>query len=289
MKTILALVALFTVLMIGCNNKEDQLREQLSDTQNEAASLQQGVAERDKYFEDVMRSVNEVYMDLEKARIKEGQLAQRADGGEGPAQFTNAETRQKLLHNISDIGSALKENRKKIADLQVRVRSFNGKMAGLSTLIGSLKKSLQEREQSIAQLEGRVQGLEVTVAEKTKVIAEKESVIDEQQRKMNTVFYVVGTRGELKKKGIITDEGGFLWGLIGSTTVMASGVDQSDFTPIDRTKDQIIHVQGKIEEIFPRRNPEFFATAEQDENNSDLAIVSPDRFWQDDYLVIVVD
>jgi len=72
MKTILALVALFTVLMIGCNNKEDQLREQLSDTQNEAASLQQGVAERDKYFEDVMRSVNEVYMDLEKARIKEG-------------------------------------------------------------------------------------------------------------------------------------------------------------------------------------------------------------------------
>ena len=60
-----------------------------------------------------------------------------------------------------------------------------------------------------------------------------------------------GTKEELKKKGIITDEGGFLWGLLGSTTIMSSGVDQSVFTPLDKNIDQTLHVPGTIDEILP--------------------------------------
>lgn len=290
MKTRLALVALATVLVIGCNNtKEQELQKQLAQTQNEQATLQQTIADRDKYLSEVIRSVNDVYMDLEKARVREGQLAKRAEGVEGTAQLASNDTREKLLQNIGDIGSALKENRKKIANLQVKMKSFGVQMASLNTLVDNLKQTLQEREQSIAQLEGKVKGLEDTVTEKTNVIAEKEGVIENQQKKMNTAFYVVGTRDELKKKGIITDEGGFLWGLLGSTTVVAGGIDKAEFTPIDKTKDHMIDVQGKIEEILPRRSPDFFATAQQDENHSELTIVTPDRFWQNDVLVIVVD
>ena len=251
--------------------------------------MQQNITDRDKYFEDVVRTVNEVYLDLEKTRAKEGQIVERTEGVEGNAQFTNADTRQKLLQSIGDIGSALKENRKKINDLQARMKSFRGKIAGLNTLVDNLKKTLQEREHAIADLEIKVQGLEATVTEKTKAIAEKEIVIDDQLRTINTAYYVIGTKDELKKKGIITDEGGFLWGLLGSTTIMSSGVDPSSFTPLDKTKEQLIPVQGKIEEILPRRNPNLFATAQQDENRSALTIVSPVQFWQDKYLVIVVD
>ena len=289
MKTRVALAALFGVLLVGCNNKEEELQKQLGLSERERSSLQQNISTRDSYIEEVMRSVNDVYTDLEKARVKEGQIAERAEGVEGSSKFTNTDTRRTLLQNISDIGSALKENRKKIEDLQSRVKTDRGRIASLSTLVDNLKRSLQEREHSIALLEARVQGLEDTVTAKTKTIAEKEGLIDEQQRKINTAYYVVGTRDELKKKGIITDEGGFLWGLLGSTTVMAAGFDPSEFTPLDKTKDQLIPVQGKIEEILPRRSPDFFATAQQDGHHSELTIVSPDRFWRDEYLVIVVD
>jgi chromosome segregation ATPase len=198
MKTILIAAALSAVLVIGCSNKEkeDELQKQLSQVQNDRTTLQQSITERDSYFDEVMKSVNEVYADIETARQKEKRLAENAQKVEGPAQFTNLEVRQKLLQNINDLGSALKENRKKISDLQSKVRSFNGKIAGLNTMIENLKVSLQEREQSIAQLEGRVQGLETTVAEKTKVIADKETMIDQQTKKINTVFYVAGTREE---------------------------------------------------------------------------------------------
>jgi archaellum component FlaC len=289
MKTKLAWVALAVTFVLGCNNKEEELQKQISQLQSDQAAQQQGINERDKYFDEVVRAVNDVYTDLERARTKEAQLVERTTTAEGPAQFTSGETRQKLLQNISDIGSSLKENRKKIAELQARAKAFHGQLAGLNSLIDNLKKSLQEREESIAALETRVQGLETTVAEKTKTIAEKEMVIDDQQKKLNTGFYVVGTRDELKKKGVITDEGGFLWGLLGSTTVMGGDFDQSLFTPIDKTTEHIIHVGGKIDEILPRRNEELFAMAQPDGHTSDLTIVSPDRFWKDNYLVIVLD
>jgi len=289
MKTLLALVALVTVLVIGCSNKEEELQQQLTKAKGEQATLQQNIAERDKSIEEVMKAINEVYADLEKARSKEGKLVERAGSSEVPTQITNAATRQVLLGNITEIGTALKENRKKIAALQTKVKSLGGQLAGLNTLIVNLKHSLQEREQSIALLEAKVQGLETTVVEKTKAIAEKEGVIEEQRQMMKKAFYVIGTRKELKEKGIITDEGGFLWGLLGSTTVMASGVNQSLFTPIDKTADQTIQISGAIDEILPHRNEEFFATMQPSDNASSLKIVQPEKFWQDNYLVIVVD
>jgi predicted nucleic acid-binding Zn-ribbon protein len=289
MKTHRLLIVLCGVLILGCNGKEEQLQKQISQLQGEQTSLQQSIAERDQNLEEVMRAVNEVYADLEKARAKEGKLAARVGGNETNGQMTSAISRQQLLNNINEIGSALKENRKRIASLQSRIKSFNGQVASLTKLVDNLKQTLQEREQSIALLETKVQGLETTVAEKTKAIAEKENIIDEQQRSLNTAYMVVGTRKELEEKGIITDEGGFLWGLLGSTTIMASGVDRSLFTPIDRTKDQSISVQGKIDEVLPHRSELFFATAQPVENSSVLTITQPDQFWQDRYLVIVVD
>ncbi len=287
MKTRLALVALVTVLVIGCNTKEEELQQQLSKAQGEQAALHQSIAERDKSIEEVMKAINEVYTDLEKARSKESKLVERAGTNEVASPAT---TKQALIQNIAEIGSALKENRKKISSLQARVKSLKGELAGLNTLITNLKQSLQEREQSIALLEAKVQGLETTVAEKTRVITEKERVIEEQQMAMKKAFYVIGTRQELKEKGIITDEGGFLWGLLGSTTIMASGVDQSVFTPIDRTLGETIQVNGTIDEILPRRSEEFFAATTQPEgDHSSLKIVRPEKFWQDNYLVIVVD
>ena len=169
------------------------------------------------------------------------------------------------------------------------MKGFKGQIAGLNTLIENLKASIAEREQSITQLQAKVEGLQATMAEKTKQIEEKDMTISDQQRTMNTGFYVVGTRDELRKKGIITDEGGFLWGLLGSTTIMSSSVDQSNFTPIDKTKDQTIKVDGKIEEILPRRNADLFAAKQGDENSSELTIMSPGRFWQENYLIIVKD
>lgn len=289
MNTRSAVVLAGLALLLGCNSREEQLQQRLTESEQKRQEMQQFVTERDSYLVDVMTSVNAVYADLEQARLKEGTLLHRAENAGRTETTASLDTRQKLISDIGEIGSALKENRKRIADLEARARASNRKIAALDTLIGSLKRTLLEREESIALLEGRVQGLEATIAENSRRIAERDSVIGEQRERMNTAYYIVGTRDELQKKGIIVDEGGFLWGLLGSTTVLSSGIDSSAFTSIDRTKDQIIRVSGKIDELIPRRQDKFFATGQQDDAHGNLTITDPNRFWQDKYLVIVVD
>jgi len=290
MKTHLAALGLCTLLVLGCNNDREELQKQLTDARNARASLQQDISDRDAYFEEVMKSVNDVYASLEKARIKEGQLKKSSTNPEGPPQYTNAQSRDRLIQNITEIGTALQDNRKKIAALESRMKQFKGQIAGLNTLVENLKASLAEREQSITQLQAKVEGLQATMAEKTKQMEEKDALIGDQIRTINTGYYVVGTKDELRKKGIITDEGGFLWGLLGSTTVMSPDVTPSSFTPIDKLKEKLIRVDGHIEEILPHRNADLFAaTQKEQEKTSELSITSPGRFWQENYLIIVTD
>jgi hypothetical protein len=207
---------------------------------------------------------------------------------EGKVQFTNAEVRQQMLQKIGTIGESLKENRKRISDLQARGRKLRNDIEGLNSLMANLKTSLEEREKSIAMLQAQVQGLEATVAEKVQQINEKSAIIDDQMRTMSTAYYVVGTRDELEEKGIITEQGGWLFGW-GSSTVLASGVDRSLFTPIDKTRGGTIDLSGEIEEIVPRRDEQFYAMNRTEQGASSLTINAPEKFWQDNYLVIVLD
>jgi len=291
MKIAIVLAVPCAVWILGCagDNRAQELEKQLSQNRVDSTAFEQRIAERDKYLEEVIHEVNNIFGDLEQARMKEGSLSRRAKSVEGVAGVQNLDTKQQLLANIKEIGTSLTDNRKRIGQLQSRIKSMQGEFASLNKLVENLKTTLQEREASIAELQGRVQGLETAMRDKTAEIQRKDDMLDRQQGRINMVYYVAGTRDELEKKGIITSEGGFLWGLLGSTTVMASGVDTTEFTPLDRTKFTTFHIEGKVDEILPHRSTDFFASAEVNDSNTDLTILKPDKFWQEHYLVVVLD
>jgi hypothetical protein len=237
----------------------------------------------------VMQSVNRVYKDIAEARVREGRLLKQSRDPELGSHGADVDSYRKLLVDIDEIGSVLKENRKRVSTLQLRMKKYNYHIASLDTLVSNLNQEVLQREESILRLQAKVQGLEASLADKTKLLEDRKTTIERQMQEMHTGFYVVGTREELKKKGIIEDEGGFLWGLLGSTTIMAGEVDPAEFTPIDKSKDKTIHVKGKIEEILPRRSESLFTLAREQDKSSDLTIASPDKFWQNNYLIIVVD
>jgi hypothetical protein len=141
-------------------------------------------------------------------------------------------------------------------------------------------------QQRVGELEGEVTQKTAMVAQRDSTIHQQESIITRQTSKINTGYYVMGGRGELKEKGIITDEGGLLWGLFGTTTILANGFDNTLFTPINKTTEMRIEVLGSISELVPKRNLQFYSiTVEKD--RSVLQILKADQFWQDNYLVII--
>jgi hypothetical protein len=119
------------------------------------------------------------------------------------------------------------------------------------------------------------------------VIDQRDSTVRAQTEMLNTAYYVVGKKDDLESKGIIKKEGGFLWGLIGSTTVLGSGFDNSYFKPIDKTKEMTIEVAGKIDKIIPERNASYYVKEVKGDSLSTLRIVQPDHFWQANLLVVV--
>jgi uncharacterized protein YoxC len=291
-RTLLFAGIILALMLGGCDQtREKDLQARLDKNTAERLALQDALKDREQFVDQILKSVNEIYEDMEAARAKQQKMLP-AQGERGAMEIpwvSSKETRQGFLTTLDEIGSTLKGNRKKITDLEARVRSYRGEVKNLTALLEKLKADIQQREEAIAQLRGQVQGLEQTVAEKVRIVSEKETVIDQQKQQMNKVFYVAGTRKELEEKGIITEEGGFLWGLLGSTTILSPEANLDDFTPLDRSAEQTIHLPGKIDDILPPRKPDYYAMSVDKEKGSDLKILRPDKFWQGNTLVVVLD
>lgn len=298
MKTIsIVMLTLAAVILVGCNDgKRTELEKDVADMEKETSLLRQDIAARDKYVDDIMNSVNQVYTSLEQSKSKELKLYKKAKDIEGQRRVNSGDIRRSVLDQIAAITSDLKQNRQKIAGLQRKLHNAEVKYSSLEEMVQSLNLTLMDREHSIASLEDQVKNLEGTVAEKTRMIGEKETllgqketVIEDQQNRLNTVYYIVGTKDELKQRGIITKEGGFLWGLLGSTTVISSAADPSEFKTLDLTKNPAIPVDGKVVDIIPKRTEESFTVDQGTGGTGYVMIKRPDKFWRDKYLVIVVD
>jgi hypothetical protein len=290
MKTIgAAIVSLISIALMfgGCSNRADQLEK-------EKAELQEAIKSRDQFMQDILASINEVHSKLESARARENTIMQQTNAYAEKKGAVNVADRESIMRQITDIDSSLSENRQKLANLESKLKASKIQYASLNKMVSDLKESLQEREKSITQLNDRISSLESVVAEKTRLVAVKDSVIDQrdatvraQTEMLNTAYYVVGKKDDLESKGIIKNEGGFLWGLIGSTTVLANGFDNSYFKPIDKSREMTIEVNGRIDKIVPDRNADYYVKEEKGDTLSSLKIVRPDYFWQDNLLVVV--
>jgi hypothetical protein len=285
MRTSFVVAFAFLLVFTGCNQSE---------LENKNKELQKQLDARDQYIEEVTSAINEIHNQLENTWAMENKVIQQSLTREGAKAPSHLQVKQQILSRISDIDSILAANRKKLSNLQARLKNAAIQYAGLQKMVDDLKATLEEREKTLADLQARVKSLESQVTEKTRVIAAREATIEDQSnqlnertRQMNTVYYVVGKKDELKGKGIIKDEGGVLWGLLGSTTVLAGDFNADLFQKMDKTKEFQIDVPGKIAEIIPKRDAGSYSMVETSGGRTILKIVNADQFWKVNRLVIV--
>ena len=285
MRTVYVVAIAILLVFTGCNNSE---------LENKNKELQQQLAAKDQYIEEVSSAINEIHNQLESTWAMENKVIQQSLAREGSKAPSHLQVKQQILNRISDIDSILAANRKKLSNLQNRLKTAAIQYAGLQKMVDGLKATLEEREKTLADLQARVKSLESEVSEKTRVIVAREATIDDQSnqlnertRQMNTVYYVIGKKDDLEKKGIVADEGGFLWGLLGSTTVLAGNFNSDLFQKMDKTKEAQIDVSGKIAEIIPKRDAGSFSMEETSGGHTILKIVNSDQFWKVNRLVII--
>jgi outer membrane murein-binding lipoprotein Lpp len=294
-------VMIATVLVAGCNTEAKQQLATIAHT--DSLRVDSLSAVRKELMEEVMSStqfVTEINTELAKARALAGkQPAQLETSAEMTA--TN-EQRKAIVARITHLVARLDSVQNRLASTRARVAKLTKDDSVLVMKVAEYEKSITDLQESATKERAEFQ---TVINQKSTEIASLNSRIDtlntvrvaltdtvsQLTTEKNTAYYVVGTKDELIKKGVLAAEGGKRFFLVGSRNVVPGRqLDPTAFTKIDRLNDRTINLPPGEYQILTRQNASFAkaATMKDGKIAGQLQIEQPERFWETSRFLIIV-
>lgn len=248
-------------------------------------SLQRIIAQRDNEINDMMGTLNEIQEGLREINEAENRLSV-AKNGEGSSRSVQ------IKENIRFIANTMAHNRELIKKLQQQLRESRFGGDELRKTIESLTQQLDEKEQQlqklraeldskdihIAQLDEKISNLNTNVENLKTETQEKSQTIGNQDKQLNTAWFVFGTKKELKEQHILVDG-----------KVLQSNFNKGYFTKIDIRVDKEIKLYSKSARVLTMHPSSSYTLARDANNQYVLRISNPQIFWSTSkYLVILV-
>ena len=206
MKKILCL-ALCAATLASCNFTTK--REQELTAKND--SLVAVLTEQNAALDEVMEAIADIQEGFHAINEAEGRLSIHSRGGEG---LTDVD---RMKEDVLFIQQKMEENRKKIEELEKKLKASSGETASLRKVIAGLQKDLEEKVASIAALQGELAQKNIRIAELDNAVAvlmgdvntlqqvtdAQQEVIEQQVEQLNRAWYVYGTARELRDQNIL--------------------------------------------------------------------------------------
>lgn len=279
--SLVAFVVVFS--FCACGGKgEVSLQRQLD-------SLQVAYDEKNADYEDLNGYLGVIAEGLDSIAIQEGMIFK---SGEAPVS-----SREQIRQNLDAYKQTLDNQRKRIAELEEKLKNGNAKSAQLQVIIAQLQQQLEvkdaeleqlraeldDKNKSIAQLMSHASALQSRNTEQQELIEEQTEALTAQDEMINEAFVRIGGKKELKEQGLL--KGGFLK----KNKVQYSNVDQKLFERIDIRKKKTFDIPSKKAKLLTPV-PEGSYTLETIGDGTRLTITNPTRFWSvSNYLIIQTD
>merc|ERR1711879_237413 len=146
---------------------------------------------------------------------------------------------KKSLGNVElDPDYATNQSLETLEKNQNELKKLRNERGLLYTEINSLKKDLnssnadkEKIQAQIDRLQAEIDRTDVMIANLEQSISQSQALIASQQEEINTIYYVIGAKQELREMGITSKEGGVLWGLLGATETVRNDFNNEQFTP----------------------------------------------------------
>ena len=280
MKKVIYFACLIAFALTGCTQRKTSTAV---DPAND--SLQQVIAQRASEINDMMVTLNEITEGFRQINEAENRVSIVKDG-----EGTNK--RQQIKENIQFISNTMQRNRELIKKLQQQLRDsrFNG--GELKKAIENLMQQLDEKNQQLQQLRTELDSKDIHIAELDETVNslnsnvsnlknesdQKSQTISNQDKQLNTAWFVFGTKKELKDQHILANG-----------KVLESTFNKNYFTKIDIRMDKEIKLYSKSARVLTM-HPSSSYTLSRDANNQYiLRINNPQIFWSTSkYLVVLV-
>ncbi len=288
-------------IIAGCNTETQQKLATVSHA--DSLHVDSLAKVRKDLMDEVMAStgfVTDINRELSKARsLLSKQEPQLETSNEMTA--TN-EQRKLIVARITHLVARLDSVQNRLATARSRVTQLTKQDSALVAQVAAYEKSIADLQAS-AQKER--EDLQAVITKQTGEIASLNSKVDtlntvkvaltdtvsQLTTQKNTVYYVVGTRDELIKKGVLVAEGGKRFVILGGRHIVpARTLDPASFSKIDRLTDRTIKLPEGEYEIMSRQNVTFAkAQAAKDGKISGaLTIEQPEQFWATSPFLIIV-
>ena len=253
---------------------------------SERDSLNKVIAQKDNEINDMMATFNQIEEGLKDIGQAENRIS-IAKEGEG------ANKTQRIVENMQFIQQTMQQNRELINKLKTQLResSLNGEQ--LKKTIENLVAQMEEKDKQIQQLRAELDAKDIHITELDEKIANlntnvnqltsdnasKSETISQQDKQLNTAWFVFGTKKELKEQQILVKD-----------KVLQGNFNKNYFTKVDIRVDKEIKLYSRSAKMLTS-HPASSYTLQRDANKQYvLRITNPQQFWSTSkYLVVLVD
>jgi chromosome segregation ATPase len=278
-------LAFFAVCALAIASCTDGVKQANLAAEAQRDSLNSIIAQKESEITDMMTTLSDIEEGFREITEAQSRVT-LAKQGEG----TNSA--QRIRENMQFIQQTMKQNKELINKLKQQVREGSVKSEQLKKIIDNLTEQMEEKDRQIqslreeldkkdihiAELDERVADLNSNVENLTEETNQKSQTIDQQDKQLNTGWFVFGTKKELKEQNILADG-----------EVLRSNFNKEYFTKIDIRIDKEIKLYSKSAKMLTS-HPSSAYTLERDVNKQYvLRITDPQLFWSTSkYLVILV-
>lgn len=270
-------VAFLTLSLSSCVENSKKYKELQAENAKLTAQNQTIEAE----YNQAVATINEVENTLKSIQETEGMMSM------------NPETRNEkvVVDNMIQVKQQLEQSRAKIAELEEKLAKSKRDNGALAATVRRLKEEIARKEESILALQAQVEqlngevtnlntqvsGLKGELAEANRVNEENQALIAGQTTELNTVYYVMGTKKELKQKGILTKK-----------AILRQEVSKSIFQTADKRELKSLPLNSKKAVVLSANPMGSYEIVTGEDGKKVLNILDSNKFWNiTDYLVIL--
>ena len=253
-----------------------------AETERKLAELEQANAQKNSLMQAVAlssRLLTDINVEIAKVKVR-GRLNVSSESPVTASSDTLIAKLRYVVTRVRETESQLSQSRERIKNLTNLSDSLR---ATLDSTASNLQAVIATQKQTIDLLTDQVNTL----------TAENVALRDS----LSTGYYVIGTKAELKKRGILTEQGGgrvlFILWRTGKTLQPARNLDPSLFTAIDTRKVTQIPLPSARAEYRIASLQDLSYVAEERKHNKysgtpSLTITSPVDFWRNSKFLIIV-
>jgi len=275
----IALVVIASALLFVYGN--NYYNDKYSELKNQNQDLNQKLEYRDSLVNEWVNTFNEIENDLITMQEKEDLLKINSTDPE-----LTKDVRERVISEIKQLNSMLKDNKAKIASLNRKLRNSGMEIASLKEKVIKLENAVEKRDRSIADLkfelienDFKLKDLNMTLDSLDQEILRKTHEIQWHKTQLNRAYYALGNTKELKEKGLLEKEGGFL-GLLGKSKTVSTSLSVEKFHPININNTNKIAINAKKAEIISDHPSNSYEFVSNDSLIAYIEIKNPEEFWK---------